>query len=209
MDPGTVAVVGLCAFLILWYAVAHVYNRHHGRQLFRWLERGLPVLGSEWDAGWIGSSASGARVNITRARTPFRRLEITLLLARREVPLLWLFDHLRGRRDRLIIKATLRSPRRGEVEVGLFRRMDPLRRDPSWAWEEGPHRLAIAYREAGAPQQVAGLRPWLECYGAHVGRFSWQKRDPHVQLQMNIPSSAEAVMADLRRAVGEATHVNK
>ncbi|MHC4404618.1 MAG: hypothetical protein ACYTG0_33610, partial [Planctomycetota bacterium] len=84
MDPGTIAVIGLCAFLALWYGVAHLYNRYRGQQIFRWLKAGLDVLGGEVEAGWIGSPASGARINVTHAKPPFRRLEITLLLENRE-----------------------------------------------------------------------------------------------------------------------------
>jgi len=213
MDLGTAVVVGLCVFLVLWYGGAHLYNRRRGRRLFRWLETGLDVLGGQREAGWIGSSASGARVNVTHARLPFRRLEITLLLARREVPLLWLFDHLRGRRDGLIIKATLRSPRRGEVEVRPTRGIVGLGQEQPWAFEEGPRGFTVAYRGPGAQQQVAGLKPWLGVYGSHLQRFSWQRHDPHIQLQVNVAevlaTPSERFLADLRAAVGEATHVNK
>ena len=213
MDLGTVVVVGLCVFLVLWYGGAHLCNRRRGRRLFRWLGTGLDVLGGQREAGWIGSPASGARVNVTHARLPFRRLEITLLLARREVPLLWLFDHLRGRRDGLIIKATLRSPRRGEVEVRPTRRMVDLCQEQSWAFEKGPRGFTVAYRGPGAQQQVTALKPWLGAYGSHLQRFSWQKHDPHIQLQVNVAevlaTPSEQFLTDLRAAVGEATHVNK
>ena len=117
MDPAVVAVIGLCVLLVLWYGGAHLFNRRRGQRLFRWLEAGLDVLGSEREAGWLGSAASGARINVVHASPPFRRMEITLLLENREIPPAWLVGRLRGQRDWLIIKATLRSPRRGEVEV--------------------------------------------------------------------------------------------
>ena len=144
MDRGTVAVIALCVALVAWYAVGYFYNLRHGRRLFAWLEAGLDVLGGERTAGWIGSAASGARIQILHADAPFRRLEVTLLLERREIPVLWLLDHLRGRRDRLIIKATLRSPRQGQLDVSRLRRgfLEPTavdyRREPSWAGDEGP-----------------------------------------------------------------------
>jgi len=221
MDPGVVAVIGLCVFLALWYGGGHLYNRHRGQRLFRWLETGLDVLGGEREAGWIGSPASGARINVVRAAPPFRRLEITLLLESREVPLLWLFDHLRNRQDRLIIRATLRSPRRGEVKIdsakssalSLPKGRAARRREQSWTWQEGPHRLAMAYQGPGAQRQVTALEPWLETYGAHLHRFVWRKTDPHVQLQMKVAgllaTSSETFLAGLQTAAGEVTHVNK
>ena len=206
MDPGIIAIIGLCVFLALWYGGGYLYNRHRGQRLFRWLETGLEVLGSEREAGWIGSPASGARINVIHAAAPFRRLEITLLLENREIPLLWLLDYLRGRRDRLIIRATLRSPRRGEIEIGPAQRKAARRREQPWTWQEGPHGLAVAYQGSGAQRQVAGLGPWLETYGAHLRRFVWHKTDPHIQLQVKaaglFATSSETFLADLQAALG-------
>ena len=184
MELETVAVIGLCAFLALWYGAGYLYNCRRGQRLFRWLEPGLDVLGGDRETGWLGSAASGARINVIHAAPPFRRLEITLLLENREIPLLWLVDRLRGRRDRLIVKATLRSPRSGEVEVGSGRRRVAHRRDPSWTRQEGPHGSVVAYRGPGAEQRIAELAPWLRAYGASLHRFSRRKTDPHVQLHL-------------------------
>lgn len=211
MDTGLVVIIGLCVILALWYGVGYLYNRQRGQRLFRWLEKGLDVLGGEQESGWIGSPASGARVNIVHANPPFRRMEITLLLANREMPLLWLFDYLRGKRDRVIIKATLRSPRRGEIEIGSARRKAARRREQPWTWQEEPHGLAAAYLGAGARSQLEALEPWLDAFGAHLHRFSWNKQDPHIRLQVNgggllVVSSATFLTA-LQSAVGGATHI--
>jgi hypothetical protein len=186
MGPGAIAVTGLCVLLALWYGGGYLYNRRRGQRLFRWLKEGLDALGGEVESGWIGSPAAGARANVTHAAPPFRRMEITLLLENREVLPLWLVDHLRGRRDRLIIRATLRSPRRGEIEVGPAQRKAARQRQGPWEWLEGPHRLATAYQGPGAQQQAVALEPWLQNYGAHLRRFYWRKRDPHVLLEINL-----------------------
>jgi hypothetical protein len=216
-----VAVVALCVFLTLWYAVGYLYNRRLGQRLFHWLDAGLDVLGSERQVGWIGSPASGARFHILHAKPPFRRAEVTLLLARREIPLLWLLDYLQGRRDGLIIKTTLRSAEQGELEVsparsgvlGLSKRPSILPQEPSWTLDQGPHGLVIARHGTYAQQQLTRLKPWLEAYGASLRHFSWQKRDPHIQFQMNVggltATSSETFLADLQAAVGKPTHVNK
>jgi len=212
MDRGVVAVIGLCVVLALWYAGAHLYNRHRGKQLFRWLESGLDVLGGEKEAGWLGSPANGARVNVIHAAPPFRRLEITLLLENRENLLLWLFERLRGRRDGLIIKATLRSPGHGEVEIvpaqGQIARTLRREQEQPWVWQEGPYHLTIAHRGSGTQRQLAGLAAWLEAYGRCLQRFSWRKADPHVQLQMRVAgllaTSSEAFLTALQTAIREA-----
>lgn len=213
MEPGVAVVIGLCAFLALWYGAGYFYNRRRGQRLFRWLKAGLGVLSGEVESGWIGSPAAGARVNVTHAAAPFRRLELTLLLENREVLPLWLFDHLRGRRDRLIIRATLRSPRRGEIEIGSARRRAARRRQKPWDWRDGPHRLAIAYQGPRAGQQAIALEPWLQSYGAHLRRFYWRKRAPHILLEINLAgllaAPSETLLEDLRAALEKATHVDK
>lgn len=217
MDPGVVAVIGLCVFLALWYGGGYLYNRRRGQRLFVWLEAGLDVLGGEKEAGWIGSPASGARINVTHAASPFRRLEITLLLENREILPLWLVDCLRGKRDRLIIRSTLRSPRRGEVEIapakGRVARGLRREQEQSWTWQDGPHGLAVAHQGPGAQRQVTALEPWLETYGVHLHRFVWRKTDPHVQLQMRaaglLATSSETFLVDLQAAVGGVTPAEK
>ncbi len=209
MDPEIVAVIGLCVFLILWYGAGHLYNRRRGQRIFNWLEAGLDVLGGKREAGWIGSPASGARVNVVQAAPPFRRLEITLLLENREILPLWLLHRLRYTQDWLIIKATLRSPRRGEVEVvpAGGRIAKGLRREQEqpWTWRGRMYGLMVAYRGTGAQQQVTALNPWLDTYGVHLHRFSWRKTDPHIQLQMKAASllttSSQAFLTDLRAAL--------
>jgi hypothetical protein len=215
MEPGVIAIIGLCVFLVLWYSGGYLYNRRRGQRLFRWLETGLDVLGGERESGWLGSSASGARINVNRAAPPFRRLEITLLLENREILPLWLYHHLRGNQDWLIIRATLRSPRRGEVEVvpAKGRIAEGLRREQKqpWVWQERRDGLGVAYRGNEAQRQVEALESWLETCGAHLHRFSWRKTDPHIQLQVKVAgllaTSSETFLTDLQAAMGRAMHV--
>jgi hypothetical protein len=203
MNRGTLAIAGLSALLLTWYIAGHLYNRRRGRRLCRWLTDGLDVLGGRREEGWIGSPASGARINVIHANPPFRRLEVTLLLASREIPLLWLIEHLRGRRDRIIIRATLRLPRRGEVRVLPGGRV--VRQAASWKWQEGSHGLSIGYRGHNARRLVIALEPWMEAYGAHLNRLDWRKQDPHVDLHLRIAglqeSRAEALLTDLSTAL--------
>lgn len=213
MNTGVIAVIGLCVVLALWYGVGHLVNRRRGQRLFHWLEKGIPVLGGKVEAGWIGSPASGARINVLHAAPPFRRLEMTLLLANREIPPLWLLDHLRGKPDRLIIRATLRSPRRGEVEVSPARGTTRRHQHESWPQQPGPHGLTVAVRGPDAQRQAKSLEPWLETYGVHLQRFTLHKADPHIQLQMKmsglLATTSEAFLADLQTAIEEGKHANR
>ena len=111
------------------------------------------------------------------------------------------------------MRATLRSPRRGELEVGSARRRAARRREQPWVWQEEPHQLATAYQGPGAQRQLTALEPWLQSYGTYLHRLSWRKRDPHIQLQLNIggllATPSETLLADLQTALGRATDANK
>ncbi|HET91814.1 MAG TPA: hypothetical protein ENN99_13915 [Chloroflexi bacterium] len=218
MDVEAILVIALCIILGLWYAWGYLYNRHRGQRLFRWLEQGLDVLGGEREAGWLGSPASGARINITRAASPFRRIEITLLITNREFFIAWLLDHLRGSQDWLIIKATLRSPCRGEVEILLTgdRIAKGLRAEQEFAWicQETP-RLLIAHRGPGAERQANALKPWLASYEPTLHRLSWRKTDPHIQIQMAVnplsatTDSSQSFWTDLQNTIQNVTQIER
>lgn len=183
---------GLSVFLLMWYGIGYWFNLRRGRQIFHQLEEGLDVFGGEREAGWIGSAASGARINITQADLPFRQLELTLLLANRENPFLWVIDHLRGIKDRIIIKATLRSPCPGEISI-VHHKKEISSQNPSqtWTWKEGPRGLFIANRGKKTKQQAKSIEPWLEEFGLYLNQFFWLKRDPHIQININMSALQE------------------
>lgn len=203
MDQGTTAVIAVSVLLVVWYVAAHIYNRRRGRRLRSWLEAGLDALGGEVEGGWIGSPASGARINLRHTNPPFRRLEVTLLLENREIPLLWLLDYLRGRRDRAIVRGTLRSPWRGEIVVAS--RQLPEQATNPWTRRDGPQGLVVAHRGPKGHQMAAALQSWLEAYGSYVRRFHWRKQDPHINLQLSIAglpdTNAEMFLIDLSTAL--------
>lgn len=190
MSPELIAIIALCAFLLLWYGAAYLLNRRRGQHFYHWLQAGLDALGSNWRTVWLGSPSGGFQLRAGEPAPPFGIVEIILLLENREIVLFWLIDLLRGRRDWLIIKAELDKVRPGEVEVipSQSRLAEGFRRQSQqpWKWQEGPHGLAIAYRGAGAPQQVTRLASWLEAYGACLDRLSWRRETPHVQLQLRV-----------------------
>lgn len=194
MNAGTVAVIALSVVLLLWYVGGHLYNRRKGRWLRQWVERGLEEMGEEWQGGWLGSPASGARILVHRAHPPFQRMEVTLLLENREIPILWLADRLQGKKDALILKATRRSLRKGTLHAGPPSQVlvPPLL---SWHQEKGPHGLIVASRDSGALQRTEGLAPWLDHYGPYLRRLVLQEEDPHLTVWVNVSDLARNVPA--------------
>jgi hypothetical protein len=183
LTPETILVaVGI--FLALWYFGASVFNRRRGIAIYRWLLAGLDRLGDQVEGRWLGSSGSGARLNVHSANPPFKSAELIYLLASRELLPLFVVNLLRGRRDQLIVKATLRGRTMGEVEVApagssLARQMRAEAERP-WQLTSGPHDLLIGARGTGADAQQAALMPFVERYGPFVRRISWSRKAPQL-----------------------------
>lgn len=204
-------VFGLGIFLVLWYLFASIFNRRRGVAVFRWLQSGLAGLGGETAAKWIGSSGSGAQIQVRKADPPFKDLEIVYLLASRELLPLFLVDLLRGKRDRLIIKSRLRPTFPGEVEVvrgdsSLARQMR-AEQDKPWSIEDGPPGLLVGARGPRTDELRAALGPLLEKYGAHILQVSWGRTAPHLIVIFALAGlyerggSAAGLYADLTAAV--------
>jgi hypothetical protein len=177
-------VVGLGILLALWYLGASIFNRRRGVAVFRWLRADPDSLSGESSGRWIGSSGSGAELHVRKMPPPLKELQLIYLLASRELLPLFLVDLVRGKRDRLIVKATYRATPIGELEAvpassGLARQLRAGGEDP-WQVEEGPHGLRVGARGREADKLRAALTPLLEKYGPYVQRVSWSRKPPHL-----------------------------
>jgi hypothetical protein len=189
MGIGEQVILFVCLILIVWYVIGLIYNRRRGIHTLNWLKEGLPILGGEVNMGWIGSANSGARIGVQDTTPPFQRMELVFLLESRELLLLWLADLLRGRRDRLILRATLRTRPHGEIMVlpAASRSTAKARQAVSeWSWEDGPHGLTVGHSGGKETSSLTSLRPFLEAYGVSLSRLSLQPRDPHLLLVMDL-----------------------
>lgn len=193
-------IIGLVILMAVWYVVGTWYNRRRGIRTLTWLRDGLRSLGGQLEMAWIGSAASGARAVINKAQPPFRQLNGVFLLESRELLPLWLANRLRGKRDELIIKADLRSPRRGELEVvpagSRLERSLRVENRTQWQWEEGPHNLRIAYRGSQGPMLSAAILPFLQDHGDCLNRFSWRRERPHLLLHTRLTGLTDRPATD-------------
>lgn len=176
--------------MLVWYVFGLWYNRRKSIRTLNWLREGLASLGGQTQAAWIGSSASGARIVVSQAHPPFRQLEVAYLLESRELLPLWLANLLRGRRDEITIKALLRSPRQGEVEVvapgSQIERS--LREDSrsAWHWGEGPYGLRVAYWGSQGEALGTAVTSFLQRHTFSLYRFSCRKDRPHLVIHARL-----------------------
>jgi hypothetical protein len=102
-------------FFLGWFAVGIIWNVRKGDAVLKWLRQGLPLIGERTTMTWRGSSV--VEMQIAKAKSPFRSAETLVVFEPRDVPFLWAFARLRGRRDLLIFRSQLRATPAFEVEI--------------------------------------------------------------------------------------------
>ncbi|HJW90287.1 MAG TPA: hypothetical protein VJ436_06570 [Anaerolineales bacterium] len=98
-----------------WFAGGVIWNIRRGNAVLKWMQAGLPALGEKTTLRWLGTSA--VELGIAKAKPPFRRFELVVILEPRDVPWLWIWSHQRGRRDMLILRGQLGSAPRLEYDL--------------------------------------------------------------------------------------------
>jgi hypothetical protein len=115
MSPELAIFVVVVIAIVGWFALGTHVNVRKGHRFLEWLQGGLPLVGEKTTLRWLGSSV--VHLQIEKAREPFRRVEVLIVLEPRDVPPLWLLSRLRGRRDLLIVRTELRSVPSQQVEI--------------------------------------------------------------------------------------------
>jgi hypothetical protein len=177
--------------LVSGYLAGTWLNRRRSRRIGRWLQGGLEGAGRKPSWKWVKSVASGAQLTIGEPVQPFTELEITYLLLTREIPLLWVIELMRGKRDLLRLRASLRHDPTQEIEVvpfdGEYRRtLDNHAGSEAWHWQQSGPTLGLATRGESNSRPVRSVNAFLEQYGPYVERLSWRQRKPHLVLFMRL-----------------------
>ena len=192
----TVLVV-LVAVVMGWFAFGIVWNIRRGNAVLRWMQAGLPRLGERTTLRWLGSSA--VELSIARARPPFRRVDLLLVMEPRDVPWFWVFARLRGRRDLLIVRGQLVAAPQFEYDLlapDSWSEREALGRGDARQWETEP--LAGTHFRAPAPtrslsrQLAPAALETAQKTGAAVWRLSSRREFPQVELHVPLPNPRQA-----------------
>jgi hypothetical protein len=208
-------VIAAVAVFMGWFALGMIFNLRRGDALLKWMQNGLPVIGPRTTFRWLGTSV--AELGIARARRPFQRLDILLVLRPRDVFWMTIIALLQGRDDTLIFRAQLNTPPLLDLELAdpkSWTGRTALHQAEQRGWESGEyHGLRLT-----APKGLLALAevtldrleaPRLEL-SARYFRFSLRKAAPNLEIHIPFPSprrdKAEALfeaLSRLARAVGE------
>jgi hypothetical protein len=183
-DPGLRIFLAACILLIGAYFIGLRVNRRTGRVLARWVRDGLTVTGGDATIRWLGSS--GFVIEVGDLEAPLAHMTVTALLLPREVALLWLYYHLRGRQDALVVRCRLVHPPRAALEIlsrtSVFTRghLARLEAEPGWT-VRARDGFAIATRP-GAEHVAERLWELFRDLRPGVWQMSVRDSDPHLQV---------------------------
>jgi hypothetical protein len=145
---------------------------------------GLTVTGGDATIRWLGSS--GFVIEVGDLEAPLAHMTVTALLLPREVALLWLYYHLRGRQDALVVRCRLVHPPRAALEIlsrtSVFTRghLARLEAEPGWT-VRARDGFAIATRP-GAEHVAERLWELFRDLRPGVWQMSVRDSDPHLQV---------------------------
>ncbi len=189
----TLAVTVLALLVLAWFVAGTVWNVRRGRELMRWMQGGLPVLGERTTVRWLGSTA--VEMVIRSAKPPFEEATVVIFLEPRDVPWMWALSRGRGRRDTLIVRGKLRTSPRADLEAldrNSWSGRDAMRRLSAEPWSvrepSAPDGLAVYYKAVAALPRADALVELARRGGLVVRRLSVRRSEPHLQIHLALPS---------------------
>lgn len=193
MDPTQALLLILVAVILGWFAAGVIWNIRRGNAVLRWMQAGLPRLGEKTTLRWLGSSA--VELVLAKARPPFRRVELVLVLEPRDVPWFWFLARWQKRRDMLIVRAQLLHAPPLEYDVFapdswsarlLTQRTD----DRPWeteTWAGADFRAPAPTRSLAHPAASAALKTAQQTWPM-VWRLSARRESPQLELHVPLPN---------------------
>ncbi len=184
MTPQLAIFVLVVLFVVGWFAIGTHLNVRKGESVLKWLEEGLPLLGEKTTLRWLGSSA--VELKIESAKPPFQGAQVLVLLESRDVPFIWWWFRLRGRRDLFIFRGDLQTNPHREFEAfkpeawsarGAARRVQA----DGWVPIAAPVPLtAFAPQPSTDPTAAIGA---ASLDGCSPVRVAVRRREPNIEIQ--------------------------
>jgi hypothetical protein len=206
---------------MLAFALGTQRNIRKGNAYLTWLQGGLPQLGPRATMRWIGSSA--AQLEIVEPVAPFREAVVIVVLEPRDVPLLWFASRRGGRRDVVIVRASLNRAPRFDLEAAVPGSWLAATDTADSADSAGSEEWTAARFTAGIEARVSpgsdttsadsASRAWdrIAAAGATPTRLSIRRTIPHLEVHVLPPASgrgnARLVVGAIVELAGELARV--
>jgi len=206
MDPTQAILFVVVAVVMGWFAFGVVWNIRRGNAVLKWMQDGLPRLGEKTTLRWMGSSA--VELVIAKARQPFRRVELIVVLEPRDVPWFWLMSRAQGRRDMLIVRGQLATAPQFEFDLlspGSWSERETVGRGAGKQWEteslsDARFRAPSATRPLSRQIAPAALEA-ARNVNPIVWRLSSRRESPQFELHIPLPDPRREDASDYFNAL--------
>ena len=185
--------IGIAAIAIVgWFAAGTIVNVRKASALMRWMQDGLPLLGSRAAVRWLGSTA--VEITIRDVREPFASVAVVIFLEPRDLPW-WPLSRWRGRRDTLIVRCALRAVPAFELEAidrTSWSGRDALSRLPREWPATSVSGLEVHHSDARALDCAKRMLARAGDAGFLVRRLSVRRSEPHFQMHVGSPEASRS-----------------
>jgi hypothetical protein len=199
--------IALVLVVVGWFAAGTIWNLRQGNAVLRWMQGGLPQFGERTTFRWLGTTA--IEMVLRAAKPPFTEVTLIVFMEPRDLPWLWAFGRLRGRRDTLIIRAKLRQVPALDLEAiepGSWSGRDARRHLGGVSWGTAQRDGTLSVYVHGDGERARALLGLCQEAGLTVRRFSVRRSEPHFQLHVALPHRVAGApeFFDAVRRIGDA-----
>ena len=191
----TDALIALVVLVLGWFGVGSALNVRRGNAALQWLQGGLRQVGDKATVKWIGTTA--VQLGLASAKAPFEAAEVVIFLEPRDLPWLWAFSRVRGRRDTLILRGKLSRPPVEDLELldaSSWSGRDALRgmKDERWSTRApaAPGALSAYFKYETTLARADACQLAIRELGVPTRRLSARRNEPHLQLHTDLPAAS-------------------
>jgi len=185
--------LSLGVILVAWYWAGNELMRRRAHRLALWSKRVIDPLGGTQTIRWLGGQAF--RLEVEGAQVPFRSLALTGLVESWDVPVVWAWNRLHGRRDMVLLQASLTQQPMWGLEVfriGTLLAGDARLFARQEGWAETPLGEFTMAGGGAAPQRLAEeLVALLDAERSRLTRLAVRRQGHHLTLALNVPDPGD------------------
>jgi hypothetical protein len=187
----TIIILAVAVFMG-WFAIGMIYNLRRGDKILKWMQDGLPLIGQRTTFRWLGSSV--AEMGIAKARRPFQRMDVLLVLKPRDVFWMTIIALFQGRDDILIFRAGLSAPPLLDLELAdpkTWSGREALGKVTKRGWEGTDYHGLRLMAPKGllnlAKETLDGLASPMESLSPRHVHLSLRKTAPNLEIHLPFP----------------------